>query len=156
MRCPPEILAQSRIPNVRGRIREESTSMRVIGILPERDKLDGVKNLIRVWMLEKDHWNITLVQTLKLDSRTKKGQTVMGVNLPVSPTMLKRAKAKMNLNPLRVSPPRDLDLNDSRLNIKVTTYRRIKDKNNVLFVSNSRRAIIYLLEYVAQWTIYTY
>jgi len=45
----------------------------------------------------------------------------MGVNLPVKPTMLKRAKAKMNLNPLRVSPLSWLDLKDSRLNIKVTT-----------------------------------
>jgi len=115
------MFAQSRIPRVRGRIREESTSMRVIGILPERDKLEGVKNLIRVCTLEKDHWNITLVQTLRLDKRTKKGQTVIGVNLPVSPTMLKRAKAKMNLNPLRVSPPKELDLKDSRLNIRVTT-----------------------------------
>lgn len=115
------MLAHSRIPRVKGRIREESTSIRVIGILPERDKLEGVKNLIRVWMLEKDHWSITLVQTLKLDRRTKKGQTVMGVNLPVRPTMLKRANAKINLNPLRVSPPKDLDLKDSRLNISVTT-----------------------------------
>jgi hypothetical protein len=95
--------------------------MRVIGILPERDKLEGVKNLIRVWMLEKDHCTITLVQTLNLDKRTKKGQTVMGVNLPVRPTILKRARAKMNLNPLRVSPPKELDLKDSRLNNKVTT-----------------------------------
>ena len=95
--------------------------MRVIGILPERDKLEGVKNLIRVWTLEKDHWSITLVQTLNLDKRTKKGQTVIGVKLPVRPTTLKSAKAKMNLNPLRVSPPRVLDLKDSRLNIKVTT-----------------------------------
>lgn len=121
MRCPPEILAQSRIPNVKGRINEERTSIRVIGILPERDRFEGVKNLIRVWTLEKDHWNITLVQTLNLDKRTKKGQTVIGVNLPVRPTILKRAKAKMNLNPLSVSPPRELDLNDSRLNNKVTT-----------------------------------
>jgi len=71
--------------------------------------------------LEKDHWNITLVHTLRLDRRTKKGQTVMGVKLPVRPTMLKRARAKINLNPLRVSPPKELDLKDSRLNIKVTT-----------------------------------
>jgi len=115
------MLAQSRIPNVNGRIKEERTSIRVIGILPSSDRLEGVKNLIRVWTLEKDHWNITLVQTLKLDRRTKKGQTVIGVNLPVRPTILKRAKAKMNLKPLRVSPPKELALKDSRLNIKVTT-----------------------------------
>jgi len=70
--------------------------------------------------LEKDHWNITLTQTLKLDKRTKKGHTVMGVNLPVRPTMLKRARAKMSLNPLRASPLKLPDLKDSRLNIKVT------------------------------------
>jgi len=64
---------------------------------------------------------MTLVHTLRLDRRTKKGQTVIGVKLPVRPTILKRAKAKMNLNPLRVSPPRELDLKDSRLNISVTT-----------------------------------
>jgi hypothetical protein len=120
MRCPPEILAQSRIPSVKGRIREERTSIRVIGILPAKDRLDGVKKLMRVYTLEKDHWSITLVQTLKLDKRTKNGQTVTGVKLPVRPTMLKRASAKMNLNPFRVSPPRELALNDSRLNIKVT------------------------------------
>ena len=114
------MLAHSRIPSVKGRIKEERISIRVIGILPERDKLEGVKNLTRVWILEKDHWNITLVQTLNLDKRTKNGQTVIGVNLPVRPTMLKSAKVKINLNPLRVSPPKELDLKDSRLNIKVT------------------------------------
>jgi len=49
------MLAHSRIPSVRGRIREERTSIRVIGILPERDRLEGVKNLIRVWIFENDH-----------------------------------------------------------------------------------------------------
>jgi len=45
---------------------------------------------------------------------------VIGVNLPVRPTILKRARAKISLNPLRVSPPRLPALKDSRLNIKVT------------------------------------
>jgi hypothetical protein len=49
------MLAHNRIPKVKGRIKEERISMRVIGTLPERERLEGVKKLIKVKTLEKDH-----------------------------------------------------------------------------------------------------
>ncbi len=77
------MFAHNRIPKVRGRIREDISSMQTIGVVPSKGKEAGTKEEKRrvVFCLPQRH--IVLAHKDKVKDNVSKGQTAAGMVPPV-------------------------------------------------------------------------